>query len=36
MSITRSTHHNKTAASLLALLLGGVGAHRFYLRGGVD
>ena len=36
MSITRSTHNNKTAASLLALLLGGVGAHRFYLRGGVD
>jgi TM2 domain-containing membrane protein YozV len=36
MSSTRLPHKNKTAATLLALLLGGVGAHRFYLRGGVD
>jgi hypothetical protein len=36
MSSTRPPHKNKTAAALLALLLGGVGAHRFYLRGGVD
>jgi TM2 domain-containing membrane protein YozV len=27
------THKNKTFASLLAFLLGGIGAHRFYLRG---
>jgi hypothetical protein len=31
-----TTHKNKTAAALLALLLGGLGAHRFYLRGDVD
>ena len=30
------THKNKTVATLLALLLGGVGAHRFYLRGATD
>ncbi|HEU4851385.1 MAG TPA: NINE protein [Telluria sp.] len=30
------THHNKTLATTLALLLGGVGAHRFYLRGPQD
>ncbi|QJD98899.1 TM2 domain-containing protein [Massilia forsythiae] len=29
-------HKNKTLATALAFLLGGVGAHRFYLRGGVD
>ena len=29
-------HKNKTLATLLALLLGGVGAHGFYLRGGKD
>jgi TM2 domain-containing membrane protein YozV len=29
-------HKNKTFATLLALVLGGVGAHRFYLRGPVD
>ena len=29
-------HKNKTFATLLALVLGGVGAHRFYLRGAVD
>lgn len=29
-------HKNKTLATLLGLLLGGVGAHRFYLRGKVD
>lgn len=27
---------NKTAATALAFLLGGVGAHRFYLKGSVD
>ncbi|MES2901193.1 MAG: NINE protein [Pseudomonadota bacterium] len=31
-----SPHKNKTFATLLALLLGGVGAHRFYLRGSLD
>lgn len=31
-----STHKNKTLATALALLLGGVGAHRFYLRPGPD
>lgn len=31
-----SRHHNKTFATTLALLLGGLGAHRFYLRGSVD
>ena len=31
-----TTHKNKTLATLLALLLGGVGAHRFYLRGSFD
>lgn len=30
------THKNKTFASLLAVLLGGLGVHRFYLRGGLD
>lgn len=29
-------HKNKTIATLLALLLGGLGAHRFYLKGGAD
>ncbi|UVW29811.1 NINE protein [Massilia sp. H6] len=29
-------HKNKTFATLLALLLGGVGAHRFYLKGPLD
>ena len=29
-------HKNKTVATLLALLFGGMGAHRFYLRGAVD
>lgn len=29
-------HKNKTFATLLALLLGGLGAHRFYLRGPLD
>lgn len=28
-----ATHKNKTFATLLAFLLGGVGAHRFYLKG---
>ncbi|GAB3463511.1 NINE protein [Massilia terrae] len=30
------THKNKTFATLLALLLGGLGVHRFYLKGGTD
>lgn len=29
-------HKNKTVATLLALLLGTLGAHRFYLKGAVD
>lgn len=29
-------HKNKTFATLLALLLGGLGVHRFYLRGSLD
>ena len=29
-------HKNKTFATFLALLLGALGAHRFYLRGSVD
>jgi hypothetical protein len=29
-------HKNKTIATALAFLLGGVGAHRFYLEGSVD
>ena len=29
-------HKNKTVATLLALLLGGLGVHRFYLKGGAD
>ena len=29
-------HRNKTFATFLALLLGGLGAHRFYLRNSVD
>jgi TM2 domain-containing membrane protein YozV len=29
-------HKNKTVATALAFLLGGVGAHRFYLQGSVD
>lgn len=29
-------HKNKTFATLLALVLGGLGAHRFYLKGGTD
>lgn len=36
MSSALKPHKNKTAAALLALLFGAVGAHRFYLRGGVD
>ena len=31
-----SQHKNKTFATALAFLLGGIGAHRFYLKGGVD
>jgi hypothetical protein len=30
------THKNKTLATALAFVLGGLGIHRFYLRGGVD
>jgi hypothetical protein len=29
-------HKNKTLATALAFLLGGLGVHRFYLKGGVD
>ena len=29
-------HKNKTFATLLALMLGGFGVHRFYLKGPVD
>jgi TM2 domain-containing membrane protein YozV len=29
-------HKNKTVATALAFLLGGLGAHRFYLKGSVD
>jgi len=29
-------HKNKTFATFLALLLGALGAHRFYLRGSLD
>ncbi|MDN4059448.1 NINE protein [Massilia sp. YIM B02769] len=29
-------YKNKTLATVLALALGGLGAHRFYLHGGVD
>lgn len=29
-------YKNKTVATALAFLLGGVGAHRFYLKGSVD
>ncbi len=36
MSSTRPSHKNKTAATFLAAILGGIGAHRFYLRGSVD
>lgn len=31
-----TSHKNKTVATLLAVLLGGIGAHRFYLRGSLD
>ncbi|NHZ65262.1 NINE protein [Massilia genomosp. 1] len=30
------SHKNKTFASFLALILGALGAHRFYLRGSLD
>jgi TM2 domain-containing membrane protein YozV len=36
MSSPRPFHKNKTVAVFLALILGGIGAHRFYLRGSVD
>jgi hypothetical protein len=29
-------HKNKTLATFLALVLGALGVHRFYLKGGVD
>jgi hypothetical protein len=29
-------HKNKTVATFLALILGGLGTHRFYLKGGND
>lgn len=31
-----TSHKNKTAATFLALILGSVGVHRFYLRGSLD
>ena len=31
-----TAHKNKTFATLLAVVLGGLGAHRFYLRGSLD
>lgn len=31
-----AAHKNKTVATLLALLLGGFGIHRFYLKTGAD
>ena len=31
-----SPHKNKTLATALAFLLGGLGVHRFYLKGGTD
>jgi hypothetical protein len=36
MSSPRPAHKNKTAAALLALLLGFAGVHRVYLRGARD
>ena len=36
MSSARKTHKNKTAAALLALVLGWGGIHRAYLRGASD
>lgn len=36
MSSSRTAHKNKTAAALLALVLGWAGAHRVYLRGARD
>lgn len=35
-STMAAPHKNKTFATMLATLLGGVGAHRFYLRGASD
>jgi hypothetical protein len=35
-SMSMSNHKNKTLATALAFLLGGLGIHRFYLRGSVD
>ncbi len=31
-----TSHKNKTFATFLAVTLGGLGAHRFYLRGSLD
>lgn len=31
-----TTHKNKTFATFLAVILGSVGGHRFYLRGSLD
>ncbi|MFA9216839.1 MAG: NINE protein [Sphingomonadaceae bacterium] len=36
MTKTTSAHKNKTLATLLAFLLGGLGLHRAYLRGARD
>ncbi|MEY3719726.1 MAG: hypothetical protein RL618_245 [Pseudomonadota bacterium] len=35
-AMEQSAHKNKTLATLLALLLGMLGAHRFYLNGIID
>ncbi len=34
--VTASKHKNKTLTTLMAIFLGGVGAHRFYLYGARD
>jgi TM2 domain-containing membrane protein YozV len=36
MSTMSPPHKNKTLATFLALVLGALGAHRFYLRGSLD
>jgi hypothetical protein len=36
MANTTTSHKNKTLATLLAFLAGGLGLHRAYLRGGKD
>lgn len=36
LTTSMTPYKNKTVATALAFLLGGVGAHRFYLKGSVD